>query len=167
VHTISSSPPPSALHCRALLRKARRLSRPTKWRRSSTALLITRNTCPMTGSIKMSNLCRKRESRSSASGNRPGAAGSRGKDFQFAWMERVLDRLHAAGIKAILGPPTYSIPTWLYKVHPEIVVTHNGTAPPLSDPYSPTYLRRKRPDITGRARIMTFLILISGSTRRA
>ena len=60
-------------------------------------------------------------------------------DFQFAWMQRVLDRLHAAGIKAILGTPTYSIPTWLYKEHPEIVVTHNGTAPPLTDPYPPTY----------------------------
>ena len=57
-------------------------------------------------------------------------------DFQFAWMQRVLDRLHQAGIKAILGTPTYSIPTWLYKEHPEIVVTHNGTAPPLGDPYS-------------------------------
>src|SRR5690348_5895026 len=60
-------------------------------------------------------------------------------DCQFAWMQRVLDRLHQAGIKAILGTPTYSIPTWLYKEHPEILVTHNGTAPPLSDPYLPTY----------------------------
>jgi beta-galactosidase len=60
-------------------------------------------------------------------------------DFQFAWMQRLLDRLHQAGIKVILGTPTYSIPTWLYKEHPEIVVTHNGTAPPLTDPYSPTY----------------------------
>src|ERR1051326_3117915 len=45
-------------------------------------------------------------------------------DFQFAWMQRVLDRLHAAGIKAILGTPTYSIPTWLYKEHPEIGRAH-------------------------------------------
>jgi len=60
-------------------------------------------------------------------------------DFQFAWMQRVLDRLQAAGIKAILGTPTYSIPTWLYKEHPEIVVTHNTPAPPLTDPYEPTY----------------------------
>jgi beta-galactosidase len=60
-------------------------------------------------------------------------------DFQFAWMQRVLDRLNQAGIKAILGTPTYSIPTWLYTEHPEILVTHNGTAPPLSDPYYPTY----------------------------
>ncbi|HKR85256.1 MAG TPA: beta-galactosidase, partial [Terriglobales bacterium] len=42
-------------------------------------------------------------------------------EFQFAWMQRVLDRLHQAGIKVILGTPTYSIPTWLYKAHPEIV----------------------------------------------
>jgi beta-galactosidase len=60
-------------------------------------------------------------------------------DFQFAWMQRVLDRFQQAGIKAILGTPTYSIPTWLYKEHPEIVVDHYGTAPPLSDPYDPTY----------------------------
>src|SRR5438034_8463601 len=60
-------------------------------------------------------------------------------DFQFAWMQRVLDRLHQAGIKAILGTPTYSIPTWLYKKYPEILVIHNGTAPPLSDPYAPSY----------------------------
>jgi len=61
-------------------------------------------------------------------------------DFQFAWMQRVLDRLHQAGIKAILGTPTYSIPTWLYKQHPEIAVTHEtGPAPPLRDPYYPTY----------------------------
>jgi beta-galactosidase len=60
-------------------------------------------------------------------------------DFQFAWMQRVLDRLHQAGIKVILGTPTYSIPTWLFKQHPEIAVTHNGVAPPLSDPYSPSY----------------------------
>lgn len=61
-------------------------------------------------------------------------------DFQFAWMQRVLDRLHQAGIKAILGTPTYSIPTWLYKEHPEIAVTHEtAPAPPLRDPYYPTY----------------------------
>jgi beta-galactosidase len=61
-------------------------------------------------------------------------------DFQFAWMQRMLDRLHQAGIKVILGTPTYSIPTWLYKQHPEIAVTHATTAAPrLSNPYYPTY----------------------------
>ena len=60
-------------------------------------------------------------------------------DFQFEWMQRLLDRVHAAGIKAILGTPTYSIPTWLYKAHPDILVAHYTTSPPLGDPYSPTY----------------------------
>jgi beta-galactosidase len=45
-------------------------------------------------------------------------------EFEYAWMERILDRLHKAGIKVILGTPTYSIPPWLYKKHPEILVTH-------------------------------------------
>src|SRR5437773_11249378 len=70
-------------------------------------------------------------------------------EFQFAWMRRVLDRLHDAGIKAILGTPTYSIPTWLYRKHPDIVVTHYGTAPPLSDPYTPTYPPIRGPGFYG------------------
>ena len=45
-------------------------------------------------------------------------------DFQFAWMQRILDRMQQARIKVILGTPTYSVPTWLYKEHPEILVTH-------------------------------------------
>src|SRR6516165_9923762 len=58
-------------------------------------------------------------------------------DFQFAWMQRILDRLQQAGIKVILGTPTYSVPTWLYKEHPEILVTHSeGNAPPLWRPLS-------------------------------
>ena len=61
-------------------------------------------------------------------------------DFQFDWMQRVLDRMQRAGIKVILGTPTYSIPTWLYKKYPEILVTHGGgNAPPLGDPYMPSY----------------------------
>jgi len=46
--------------------------------------------------------------------------------FEFAWMDRVVERLHAAGIRIILGTPTYSIPAWLYKKHPEIIVTRLG-----------------------------------------
>jgi len=42
--------------------------------------------------------------------------------FDFEWLGRVIDRLHKAGIKVILGTPTYSIPAWLYKKHPEIQV---------------------------------------------
>jgi beta-galactosidase len=78
-------------------------------------------------------------------------------EFQFAWMQRVLDRLHTAGIKVILGTPTYSIPTWLYKEHPEILVLHAGTAPPLSDPYSPTYPNALQPGFYGIRQNYDFL----------
>jgi beta-galactosidase len=61
--------------------------------------------------------------------------------FEFAWMERVLDRLQQAGIKVILGTPTYSIPPWLYRKHPEILVTRlDGT--------KATYGIRQNMDIT-------------------
>jgi beta-galactosidase len=43
--------------------------------------------------------------------------------FEYAWMDRVVDRMQKAGIKIIMGTPTYSIPAWMYKKHPEIVVT--------------------------------------------
>lgn len=43
--------------------------------------------------------------------------------FEFAWMDRVLAKMHAAGINVILGTPTYSIPPWLFRKHPEILVT--------------------------------------------
>ncbi len=43
--------------------------------------------------------------------------------FEYQWMDRVVERMHRAGIKVIMGTPTYSIPAWMYKEHPEIVVT--------------------------------------------
>ena len=78
-------------------------------------------------------------------------------EFQFAWMQRILNRLHRAGIKAILGTPTYSIPTWLYKEHPEIAVTHNSTVPRLNDPYDPTYPTSGTPGFYGPRQNYDFL----------
>ncbi|HTQ96888.1 MAG TPA: beta-galactosidase, partial [Candidatus Acidoferrum sp.] len=46
--------------------------------------------------------------------------------FEYAWMDSVIEKLHAAGIRVILGTPTYSIPAWMYKKHPEMVVTRLG-----------------------------------------
>ena len=43
--------------------------------------------------------------------------------FEYAWMDRVVEQMHKAGIKVIMGTPTYSIPAWMYKKHPEIVMT--------------------------------------------
>jgi len=42
--------------------------------------------------------------------------------FNTGWMIRVLDAMYKAGIKVIVGTPTYSLPTWLAKKHPEILV---------------------------------------------
>src|SRR5687768_8261002 len=48
-------------------------------------------------------------------------------EFQFAWMDRIVDAMRKAGIRVIMGTPTYSIPPWLYKKHPDIVVTRLGS----------------------------------------
>lgn len=45
--------------------------------------------------------------------------------FNFEWMGHILDKLHAAGIKVILGTPTYSIPAWLAHTHPEVLAEHS------------------------------------------
>jgi beta-galactosidase len=62
-------------------------------------------------------------------------------EFDFAWLERVLDRLHKAGIRVILGTPTYSIPAWLFREHPEIQVK------PINQPRY-TYGLRQMTDLT-------------------
>jgi beta-galactosidase len=46
--------------------------------------------------------------------------------FDFDWLRRVLDRAQRSGIKVVLGTPTYSIPAWLFKTHPEIQVQQPG-----------------------------------------
>jgi len=40
--------------------------------------------------------------------------------FDFAWLDRVVTAFGAAGIKVILGTPTYSMPAWLANAHPEL-----------------------------------------------
>jgi beta-galactosidase len=44
--------------------------------------------------------------------------------FEFAWMDRILDKMHEAGIKVILGTPTYSIPAWMAHKYPEVLAEH-------------------------------------------
>ena len=41
--------------------------------------------------------------------------------FDYAWMDRIVDAMGEAGIKVILGTPTYSIPAWMAHQHPEIL----------------------------------------------
>ncbi|MYM95024.1 beta-galactosidase [Duganella vulcania] len=41
--------------------------------------------------------------------------------FEYAWMDRVIDAMGKAGIKVIMGTPTYSIPAWMARQNPEIL----------------------------------------------
>ncbi|MEO7494438.1 MAG: beta-galactosidase [Massilia sp.] len=43
--------------------------------------------------------------------------------FNFSHIDRVLDAMHGAGIQVIIGTPTYAVPTWLARKHPDILVT--------------------------------------------
>ncbi|SDF81032.1 beta-galactosidase [Massilia sp. PDC64] len=43
--------------------------------------------------------------------------------FDTAWMDRVVDAMGKAGIKVVMGTPTYSIPAWMARQHPEILAT--------------------------------------------
>lgn len=45
-------------------------------------------------------------------------------EFEFEWMDRIIDKMHQAGIKVILGTPTYSIPAWLWHKHPEVLLEY-------------------------------------------
>jgi beta-galactosidase len=47
-------------------------------------------------------------------------------EFQFDWMDRIVDKMQAAGIQVVMGTPTYSIPPWLYAKHPEVMVIPLG-----------------------------------------
>lgn len=49
-------------------------------------------------------------------------------EYDFAWLDDVIDLLHANGIRVDLGTPTASPPAWFYAAHPEArVVTREGT----------------------------------------
>lgn len=41
-------------------------------------------------------------------------------EFDTEWLRPVLDEAHRRGIRAIIGTPTYAVPPWLQKAHPDI-----------------------------------------------
>lgn len=41
--------------------------------------------------------------------------------FDFSHVERVIDAMEIAGIHVIIGTPTYAIPTWMVKAHPDVL----------------------------------------------
>ncbi len=49
-------------------------------------------------------------------------------EFEFDWMDRIIDKFYEAGIKVILGTPTYSIPAWLWHKHPEVLLDYRNGA---------------------------------------
>jgi len=60
--------------------------------------------------------------------------------FDFRHIDRVLAAMGRAGIKVIIGTPTYAVPTWLARQHPDVLaITPKG-------PYE--YGRRQNMDIT-------------------
>lgn len=65
--------------------------------------------------------------------------------FHFYHIDRVLDAMHKANIYVIVGTPTYAVPTWMVKEHPEVLATtprgKNKYGPRQNmDIANPTYL---------------------------
>ncbi|WP_100404706.1 beta-galactosidase [Bacillus solitudinis] len=65
--------------------------------------------------------------------------------FDFSSVDRVLDAMHAAKIQVIVGTPTYAVPTWMVKEHPDVLATTpDGPgkygARQIMDITNPTYL---------------------------
>jgi beta-galactosidase len=61
--------------------------------------------------------------------------------FEFGWLDRILDKLHSAGIRVDLATGTASPPPWLTTLHPEILpVDERGTVlwPGSRQHYSPS-----------------------------
>jgi beta-galactosidase len=66
--------------------------------------------------------------------------------FEYAWMDHIVDAMGKAGIKVIMGTPTYSVPTWMVHAHPEILIVPQGGTQPVTygirqnmDTDNPTY----------------------------
>jgi beta-galactosidase len=56
--------------------------------------------------------------------------------FDFAWLDRVLDKMQANGIRVILDIPGSPAPIWLHRKYPGVdIVTQNGTRLPPAERY--------------------------------
>ncbi|WP_138753155.1 beta-galactosidase [Paenibacillus sinopodophylli] len=65
--------------------------------------------------------------------------------FDFSSVDKVLDAMHAAGIAVIVGTPTYAVPAWMVKEHPDVLAeTAKGPgkygARQIMDITNPSYL---------------------------
>ncbi len=66
--------------------------------------------------------------------------------FDYSWMDRVVDAMGKAGIKVILGTPTYSIPAWMAHEHPEILAQRIPAGMFGGQPLASTYGLRQNMD---------------------
>jgi beta-galactosidase len=71
--------------------------------------------------------------------------------FEYAWMDRVVDAMGKAGIKVILGTPTYSIPPWMAREHPEILEQRLNPAAYGGPPIQAVYGMRQNMDTDAQA----------------
>jgi beta-galactosidase len=67
--------------------------------------------------------------------------------FDFEWFDKVMDKMHAAGIRVILDIPGSPAPIWLHRAYPGVdIVAQNGTRLPPAERYmdnisDPGYVR--------------------------
>jgi beta-galactosidase len=67
--------------------------------------------------------------------------------FEFAWFDRIMDKMHVAGIHVILDIPGLPAPIWLHRAYPGVDITaQNGTRLPPAERYmdnisDPNYAR--------------------------
>lgn len=54
--------------------------------------------------------------------------------FDFRHVDRALAAMQRQGIRVIVGTPTYAIPTWLARAHPNVLVVRANT---VRAPYAP------------------------------
>lgn len=66
--------------------------------------------------------------------------------FEYAWMDRVVDAMGKAGIKVILGTPTYAVPAWMAHQHPEILAERIPSGPFGGKPVPSAYGIRQNMD---------------------
>ena len=66
--------------------------------------------------------------------------------FEYAWMDKVVDAMGKAGIKVIMGTPTYSLPAWMAHQHPEIFADRIPGGPFGGQPVRSAYGIRQNMD---------------------
>ena len=66
--------------------------------------------------------------------------------FDYAWMDHIVDAMGKAGIKVILGTPTYSLPAWMAHQHPEILADRIPPGPFGGKPVPSSYGIRQNMD---------------------